>query len=110
MEEAMYKLWISLCILMLIAYVYLEGKIWFYLVRKNSGQTDLSLPGRRWYYIVGSAIIGFVIVASAYLALVDFVRVQAQSACWVLPSLIIAILSGVSTSATLRNATFSHEK
>lgn len=103
----MYIVWAVVCGLMIITYFYLDGKVWFNLIKRNSDQTKSTLPGKRWHYIVAKSVIAFSIVGSAYFALIDFVRIQSVSLCWLGPAIVIAILSGLSASVTLRHATFS---
>lgn len=98
----MFIVWLIVVSIMVLLYWYFEWKLIRIATKRLYTKEKAFLPGKRWYYSLGTFLITFVGVSAFYFAITNFTRSEVVSGCWLAPSLIIGLLTAFSTFQRLR--------
>ena len=104
----MYIGWFSLSGLMAIVYLYFEFKIALTMTKNITTGQEVSLPGKRYHYIVGAAIVSFVGITAFYLGIVAYVGGPVEIICFA-PGLMVAAVNTAVTAARLKYINFNSD-
>ena len=98
----MYLVWFAIALLMLIVYYYIGFSIWLMVRKRLFSQDEVSVGGIKRYYPFISAGTVFVGIGSLYFGSYSITGGPHNFRCWLVPTIVIAIIEGVRRYRTLK--------
>jgi hypothetical protein len=109
----MYIVWWSVALIMFGSYFVLEWKLWRAGVERVYGNKRVTLPGRRWHYIVAAFGIGFMGFSAIFLGLLEYANIRFQitqgTICWLSGALLIGGINLINVGARLKYFDFGDQ-
>lgn len=106
----MFIFWWLIAFLLICAFFMLEWKLWRAGIDRTYGKRRVTLPRQRWFYIIVAFSIGFFLVATVMLGLLNYADIRFQTAqgtvFWLTGALIAGGANLVSVGARLKHFDF----
>jgi hypothetical protein len=103
----MYIFWLTLSVLMLLARLYYEWQISRAFIKTlHPKLEDAILPGRKNTFLLIQFCLSFIGISALYFSITDFVHMETDLVCWLLPALLVGSINVLGTLPRLKYLEF----